>query len=270
MMLSAPARTAGGLPDTSLLMGVVREAPVPLWVIGPTGAVVLANRAALAFLGYRGESDVVGGPSHELLHRCHVDGSAYPAHECPIVGAAGAGAGTSEWFVTRDGDPREVSWSTRGIDDVGSTLLSFAASAPGTTRSVAEAPRHDAVRVPVPARSREAARAGLYIVMRRRFTDPLFSVAELAAEAHLSTRSVQTLFQDVGRSPAAEIRRLRLDHARSMLERGHSVQVTCFSSGYADPGSFTRAFRLRFGCAPTQIRRSAEQDVRAARVTASV
>lgn len=266
----APARTAPraiGVPlDTALLAGVVREAPVPLWVIGPAGTVLLANPAALTFLGYRSDHDVMGGPSHDLLHRCRLDGSAYPAHECPIIGAAGAtgsaraagmtgaGGAASEWFVTREGDPRQVSWSITSIDDAGTMLLSFTPTGPETARSAAEALQHDAIRAPVPGRSREAVRSGLYTVMRQRFTDPLFSVAELAAEAYLSTRSLQTLFQDIGRSPASEIRCLRLDHARNMLERGHSVQAACFGSGYSDPGSFTRAFRLRFGCVPTQIR----------------
>jgi AraC-like DNA-binding protein len=90
--------------------------------------------------------------------------------------------------------------------------------------------------------------------MRERFQDPAFSASELAAEAHLSVRSLQALFHEVGRSPAAEIRRLRLDHARAMLERGHSVGAACVGSGYLDPDSFSRAFRRHFDCSPSQVR----------------
>lgn len=250
MTLLVPERTV----DTSLLADVVEHTPIPLWVIGPTGSVVLVNRAAVTFLGYRSDLDVVGGPSHDLLHRYRPDGSAYPAEECPIVCSRGGAGTTPEWFLTCQGDPRRVSWSTRGIGDDGMTLLSFTATTPGP------AGPDDGARLyptaPVPGRSRETLRTALYALMRERFTDPLFSVADLAGAAHLSMRSLQLLFQEIGRSPASEIRRLRLEHAYGMLERGHSVQTACFSSGYSDPGSFTRAFRLRFGRVPTQVRGS--------------
>jgi len=97
-------------------------------------------------------------------------------------------------------------------------------------------------------------RAGLYAVMRERFADPLFTAEELATTARLSVRSLQLLFAEIGRSPASEIRRLRLDHARAMLERGHDVRAACHGSGFLDTGSFARAFRRRFGCAPSDVR----------------
>ena len=80
----------------------------------------------------------------------------------------------------------------------------------------------------------------------------------MAAAAHLSIRSVQALFADAGTSPAAEIRRVRLEHARTMLEQGHLVQTACLSSGFLDAGTFTRAFRQRYGVAPSQIAHLAE------------
>lgn len=86
-----------------------------------------------------------------------------------------------------------------------------------------------------------------------RFTDPQFTTAELAASAHLSVRSVQALFAETGTSPAAEIRRVRLEHARALLEHGHTVQAAGLASGFLDPGTFARAFRQRFGCAPSQV-----------------
>ncbi|WP_442864296.1 helix-turn-helix domain-containing protein [Arthrobacter sp. ATA002] len=60
-------------------------------------------------------------------------------------------------------------------------------------------------------------------------------------------------FAEAGTSPAAEIRRLRLEHARALLERGHAVQTACFASGFLDPGTFTRGFRQRFGLVPSQV-----------------
>jgi AraC-like DNA-binding protein len=86
--------------------------------------------------------------------------------------------------------------------------------------------------------------------------DPTFATADLAAAAHLSVRSVQAIFAEAGSSPAAEIRRRRLDHSRAMLEQGHAVQTACHASGFIDPGSFARTFQQRFGLTPSQIQRS--------------
>ncbi|MCC9192131.1 helix-turn-helix domain-containing protein [Arthrobacter sp. zg-Y916] len=235
-----------------LLTQVVREAPVPLWVIDSQGLVSLANKAAIRFLGYKAEDDVVGGPSHDLLHCRRPDGTPYPEHECPIVGSGGT-APASEWFVTRAGDARPVQWTTRSIGPGLGTLLSFSPQ-PRTQKQIVRelrsrgpAPRTPAVQV------RAELRGSMLRTIEARFTDPEFTTAELAAAAHLSVRSVQALFAEAGTSPAAEIRRVRLEHARTLLEQGHAVQAACLASGFLDPGTFGRAFRQRFGCAPSQV-----------------
>jgi transcriptional regulator GlxA family with amidase domain len=91
----------------------------------------------------------------------------------------------------------------------------------------------------------------MYRSIEERFTDPNFSTATLASDADPSVRSVQAIFSDGGASPAAEIRRLRLNHARALLEHGHSVQTACQASGFLDPGTFARTYRDRFGFAPS-------------------
>ena len=235
-----------------LLKQVIREAPVPLWVIDNQGLVTLANKAAVRFLGYRGEDDVVGGPSHDLLHCRRPDGSPYPGHECPIVGSAGS-APALEWFVTRDGDARAVQWSTRSVGEDRSTLLSFTP----LPRSQSEMVRDLRRRGPGHRAPASQVRQELLESMRRtidaRFTDPEFTTAELASGAHLSVRSVQAVFAEAGTSPAAEIRGARLEHARSLLKQGVAIQTACLASGFLDPGTFGRAFRQRFGVAPSQI-----------------
>jgi len=235
-----------------LLTQVVREAPVPLWVIDSQGLVALANLEAIRFLGYRGESDVVGGPSHDLLHRSRPDGSPYPEHECPIVGSAGSAPAT-EWFVTRAGDTRPVRWTTRSIGDGQTTLLSFGPEPRAEAQIVRELRRRGCGTRTTPSQARAELRESLCRTISSRFTDPQFTTAELAAAAHLSVRSVQALFAEAGTSPAAEIRRVRLEHARALLEHGHAVQTACLASGFLDPSTFARAFRQRFGCAPSQV-----------------
>lgn len=237
--------------DASFLSQVLQDAPVPLWVIDSRGLVALANRAAVHFLGYRVDDDVVGGPSHDLLHHRRPDGSPYPPHECPIVRSTGSPL-ASEWFVTRAGDTRPVHWSTRRVGADGSTLLSFTALGRDDTHIVRDLRKRGlAPRVPT-VHARAELRASMYRSIEDRFTDPTFSTANLAADAHLSVRSVQGIFAEAGSSPAAEIRRLRLEHARALLEHGHTVQAACQASGFLDPGTFARTFRQRFGVTPSQ------------------
>ncbi|MFZ8756270.1 helix-turn-helix domain-containing protein [Microbacterium sp. HMH0099] len=238
--------------DAMFLSTVLQSAPVPLWVIDEDGLVALANDAALRFLGHRQGTDLRGGASHDLLHRHRPDGSPYPTHECPIIHAKQPLA-SSEWFVTRAGDVRPVQWSTRPVPGTGSVLLSFASlgplpAGPGGGRRALVPPRA----------TREETRARLLRQMQQaitaRFTDPSFSPATLADDAHLSVRSVQAIFAEVGTSPAAEIRLHRLEHARVLLAQGQSVQWACHASGFQDVGSFARAYRQHFGFAPSRTR----------------
>ena len=235
-----------------LLTQVIREAPVPLWVIDSQGLVVLANREAVRFLGYQGDDDVVGGPSHDLLHRSRPDGSPYPQHECPIVCSAGTQPG-KEWFVTRAGDTRPVRWTTRSVADGQMTLLSFSPEPRAESQIVRELRRRGPGPRTSPVQARAELRESLCRIISSRFEDPQFTTAELAGASHLSTRSVQVLFAEAGTSPAAEIRRVRLEHARALLEMGHAVQTACLASGFQDPGTFARAFRQRFGHSPSQV-----------------
>ena len=236
--------------DAAFLAGILREAPVPLWVIDAAGRVSLANPAAARFLGHRDEGDVLGGSSHDLLHRHRPDGSPYPAHECPIITAPGSRL-ASEWFVTRAGDVRPVRWSTQPIGATGDVLLSFAAADPHATRPAARG-----LEVPPPsaAASRPRLRAAMQRSIEERFTDATFSTADLARDARLSIRSVQAIFAETNASPAAEIRRRRLLHAKALLERGHSVQSACHGSGFSDADAFARTYRTHFGYPPSRTR----------------
>ncbi|MER2134288.1 MAG: helix-turn-helix domain-containing protein [Arthrobacter sp.] len=48
----------------------------------------------------------------------------------------------------------------------------------------------------------------------------------------------------------------RLEHTRELLARGHAVQTACLAAGSLDPSTFARAFRQRFGCAPSRVQAS--------------
>lgn len=238
--------------DAGTLSAAIDVAPTPLWVIGPDGTVALANQAALSMLGYRSDDDVIGAPSHDTLHEWHPDGSRYPSHSCPILDGCGSPEVTAhEWFITRSGQPIPVTWSAKPLGTDGTRLLAFA----DATERLAAQPHSSVITDAAP--SRTELRARLLEHVRMRFRDPDFTAARLAAEFHLSLRSVQQVLAEDGRSPAMEIRRRRLELASALISQGSSVSHAARASGFADPGTFNRAFRRHFGVPPSEWARQA-------------
>ena len=228
--------------DAGTLSAVIDVAPTPLWVIGPDGTVALANQAALRMLGYRSDDDVIGAPSHDTLHEWHPDGSRYPSDSCPILDGCGSTADRAhEWFITRAGQPIPVTWSARPLGTDGTRLLAFA----DASERIASDRHRD-------YGHRTALRARLLTHIDACFRYPEFTAARLAAEFHLSLRTVQQLLAEDGRSPANEIRCRRLELASTLIAQGASVRHACHSSGFTDPGTFNRAFRRHFGRPPSQ------------------
>lgn len=248
---------ATNTPGTAALSAVIDIAPTPLWVIGADGTVALANRAALDTLGYRSAGEVIGAPSHDTLHEWRPDGSRYPSHSCPIMDERRSCTSEHEWFITRAGRPIPVTWSARTLGTDGSRILSFCDATERVAAQRAVADEQD-VRAAVEASavpSRAQLRARLLAHVHARFRDPDFTPTTLAAEVHLSLRSVQQLLAEDGRSPAAEIRHKRLELANALITQGSSVSQACRISGFTDPGTFNRAFRRQFGSSPSEVAR---------------
>jgi PAS domain S-box-containing protein len=77
------------------------------------GCVTLVNRAALEQTGFTRE-ELMGSPSHELLHHTRADGTAYPARQCPVSQTIRTGEGarvTDELFWRKDGSSLAVEYS---------------------------------------------------------------------------------------------------------------------------------------------------------------
>ena len=84
-------------------------------------------------------------------------------------------------------------------------------------------------------------------------SDPEFGTDWLADEVALSRRQLERRLASIlGESPAALIRRLRLERASQLLRaRAGSVSEIAYSVGFSSAAYFTRAFRKHFGESPT-------------------
>ncbi|KOG29280.1 GlxA family transcriptional regulator [Streptomyces resistomycificus] len=83
------------------------------------------------------------------------------------------------------------------------------------------------------------------------------SVESLAARARLSPRHFARAFRaETGMTPGRYVDRVRLEHARRLLEdTGDGVEEISRSSGYGTPEAMRRAFVKALGAAPAEYRR---------------
>ncbi|WP_254432342.1 PAS domain S-box protein [Magnetospirillum sp. SS-4] len=101
--------------QTRLILGSVGEGVIGL---DPGGRVIFVNRAAEEMVGY-GADEMIGRDSHQLLHHSHVDGSPYPAEDCPLTTTLRDGAKCSvegEVFWRKDGGSVPIHYTTTPID----------------------------------------------------------------------------------------------------------------------------------------------------------
>lgn len=93
------------------------------------GRITFANRACLELLGYQLD-ELLGQPSHSLLHYRHLDGSSYGVEECPVYLVRATGkmqAGLEDVLWHKDGRPLpvELSVAPLGEDTQVGVLVSF-------------------------------------------------------------------------------------------------------------------------------------------------
>jgi LacI family transcriptional regulator len=86
-------------------------------------------------------------------------------------------------------------------------------------------------------------------------------VAEVAQAVKLSRRSLEVRFRAaLGRSIRAEIERVRLEHARSLLgETDLPTSQVAELCGFGSPSYLALVFRRKFGRAPTRYREEARR-----------
>jgi len=108
----------------------------------------------------------------------------------------------------------------------------------------------------------ESVRARTDTIIYEQAADPLLTPATIAAQLNISLRQLYRAFNGT-ESPAARIRRRRLDRAAELLSaRSPQPQVERVAQecGFASAEYFSRAFRREFGISPRAYR-SAHRDV---------
>ncbi len=81
------------------------------------------------------------------------------------------------------------------------------------------------------------------------------SVEELAAHQNLSRSQLYRKIKALtGQTVSQFIRKIRLDKAKQILERGNlSISETCYKVGFTSPSYFSKCFKNQFGILPTEI-----------------
>jgi len=93
-------------------------------------------------------------------------------------------------------------------------------------------------------------------LMRQRATEHL-NVVDLADAVHMDRRTFYRHFRKaIGRTPLAELYRLRVEHARQrLIATNADIYTIAIESGFPDADTFTRRFREHTGMTPSAYRR---------------
>ena len=93
------------------------------------------------------------------------------------------------------------------------------------------------------------------LVMEQNLARPV-PVAKIADRVNTSARQLERLFKEkVGCAPHAAYLRLRLKHARWMLNSNLSLAAIAADTGFADGAHLSKAFKMVYGINPSEERR---------------
>ncbi len=108
------------------------------------------------------------------------------------------------------------------------------------------------------SRSRSLSLQRVKDFVERHLADPALDTAKVAAGTRLSARYINDLFSDAETSLMRYVWQRRLEHCRadmlSPLHTGRRISEIALRWGFNDLSHFSRAFKLRFGCAPREMR----------------
>ncbi|MBV7314308.1 AraC family transcriptional regulator [Shewanella sp. NIFS-20-20] len=85
------------------------------------------------------------------------------------------------------------------------------------------------------------------------YSDPHFSVLQLATTLGMSIRQLQRIFrQQMALTPNQFIRDYRLHKAIGLLRSGYPVTTVLYSVGFTSPSYFTECFKSRYQMTPSE------------------
>lgn len=92
--------------------------------------------------------------------------------------------------------------------------------------------------------------------LSRRVSQP-YNLAKLATSFHVSTRTLLRKYRaETGRTPLQFLQRLRVEHAKQLLESGRrSIERIAAQVGYSDLSTFRRLFARLTSLSPAEYRR---------------
>jgi AraC-like DNA-binding protein len=132
----------------------------------------------------------------------------------------------------------------------GRHVLDLVAAVLGTTRDGAVAAETGGIRA---ARIRSVLAA-----IAEHAGDPKFGVETMAAELSVTTRHIQRVLEETGKTFSEHLIEQRLRRAWQLLTDPQSsrakIAAIAFESGFSDLSTFNRTFRRRFGETPTAVR----------------
>lgn len=90
------------------------------------------------------------------------------------------------------------------------------------------------------------------------------SVAALALRRRCTARSIQRMFEAEGTTFTEYVLAQRLGRAHTLLSdprrRAEKISAVALDCGFGDVSYFNRAFRRRYGAAPSDVRANARRD----------
>jgi AraC-like DNA-binding protein len=94
--------------------------------------------------------------------------------------------------------------------------------------------------------------------LKEHYADPEYSLASLALGVGLSERNAsETLHTATGTHLKGALNELRLQEAARLLQaKTHNVSEIAFAVGFNNPSHFTRAFKAKYGVAPSEFQGS--------------
>lgn len=93
------------------------------------------------------------------------------------------------------------------------------------------------------------------LLMEQHIADPI-AVEDIAGRIELSPRQLERLFRStLGDGPAVVYRRMRLGHARWLIENTQkNLTTVAVETGFCDASHFSRQFRAAYGFSPSELR----------------